>query len=224
MNILAVDTAAGPCSVAASSRDYCALRQEHTPSKQAECLVPLMEEVMTDVGISYDQLDTIAVTIGPGSFTGVRIGMAALQAIGMVHPHISYVGVNTLELMAFKAIQNSHVGAAFTVVQNAFRSQCYVQRFDVDCEAKMPIAVGAVELLDWAAFCERDAWHDIICTSDMGALPESLQRSAQLLTVDAQQMVELAKKRPVTQWLQAPVEPLYIRSPDAKIGKKQKLL
>lgn len=82
MKILAFDTANNTASVALSDNDnILAYAEELRPSMQAENLMPMIEQVMKAAQCSYDELDYLAVTNGPGSFTGIRIGLAVAKGI-----------------------------------------------------------------------------------------------------------------------------------------------
>ena len=86
MLILAIDTAAHLCSVAlhdgASGRDL-AVRSDDIGRGHAEVLMPMIAAVMDATGTGLPDLAAIAVTTGPGSFTGVRVGLAAAKGVGV---------------------------------------------------------------------------------------------------------------------------------------------
>ena len=84
-NILALDTAMGGCTACAAAGDRVVSRSAQMPRGQAEHLVPFAQEVMQGVELAYEQLDAILCTIGPGAFTGLRIGMSAARAFGLSH-------------------------------------------------------------------------------------------------------------------------------------------
>ena len=102
MNILAVDTALGACSAAllADGRilagSHCEMQRGH-----AEALAPMVRSVMQDAGLDFLALDRIAVTTGPGTFTGQRVGLAFARALGLALRK-PVIGVTTLDTMAKK--------------------------------------------------------------------------------------------------------------------------
>ena len=90
MKLLALDAATTSCSVACwSGGAVIAQREETADRRQAEILMPMVQSAMREAGFDYNMLDLIAVTIGPGSFTGVRIGLAAARGIPLheLTPH-----------------------------------------------------------------------------------------------------------------------------------------
>ena len=83
-NILAFDTALTGCNVAlvtASERRIS--RQVETQRDQAKLLVPMIQEVLEEGALGFDELDLIVATQGPGSFTGLRLGLATARALGV---------------------------------------------------------------------------------------------------------------------------------------------
>jgi tRNA threonylcarbamoyladenosine biosynthesis protein TsaB len=98
MRILAIDTALGACSACVIEHDRAepiGLSQLVLERGHAEALMPLLEQVMGTVDGGFASLNRIAVTIGPGSFTGLRVGLAAARAIGLA-VGAPVVGVTTL--------------------------------------------------------------------------------------------------------------------------------
>ncbi|MFL6689772.1 MAG: tRNA (adenosine(37)-N6)-threonylcarbamoyltransferase complex dimerization subunit type 1 TsaB, partial [Alphaproteobacteria bacterium] len=77
MKILAVDTALGACSVAVlSDKQVLSHRYEIMDRGHAEALAPMVQRAMQDAGLSFADLERLAVTTGPGTFTGQRVGLA----------------------------------------------------------------------------------------------------------------------------------------------------
>src|SRR3954464_3523204 len=86
MRVLAIDTALEACSAAVldTERPQAAVRESHLMARgHAEALMPLVARVMDKAGLDFKQLDRIAVTTGPGSFTGLRVGIAAARGIAL---------------------------------------------------------------------------------------------------------------------------------------------
>lgn len=104
LKILAFDTAVTGCAVAvydSGSGQSWADRVE-TERGQAEILVPMIEAVMRGASVSFSDLGLIAVTKGPGSFTGVRIGLATARALALA-AGLPLAGVSTLDILAHQS-------------------------------------------------------------------------------------------------------------------------
>ncbi|MPW29508.1 tRNA (adenosine(37)-N6)-threonylcarbamoyltransferase complex dimerization subunit type 1 TsaB [Agarivorans sp. B2Z047] len=104
-NILALDTSTENCSVALQWKGEVISKQEYSPRDHTQKILPFVEQVLAEAGVSLTQLDAIAFGRGPGSFTGVRIGVATAQglAFGADNP---MVAVSTLQAMAQQAYVN----------------------------------------------------------------------------------------------------------------------
>ncbi len=125
MKILAFDTCISGCSAALleDGKITCA-KKEYKPSQQAETLMILLEEALRAKGLEYKNLDLIAVTNGPGSFTGTRIGLMAAKGIALV-TGVPIFAASTLEVAAFAAAKTEKI----TIIQDAGRGMIYMQEF-----------------------------------------------------------------------------------------------
>jgi tRNA threonylcarbamoyladenosine biosynthesis protein TsaB len=223
MNILAFDTCLGSVSVAvhrAASRgepsivEVCELMQ----IGQAERLMPMLAAVMRDAGLHFRELDRIAVTCGPGSFTGVRVGVAAARALSLA-AGVEVVAPTSLAVMAARAgeLLGPPRANGLAVCVDARRGGIYLQLFDwPGGEALTPpevlsphegaqrvgarrvTAVGSgAELLAQAVAAAR--------VGEAEPTLVDLQPHARTLLSMAASLVPVA-----------PVRPLYLRAPDAK--------
>jgi len=107
----------------------------------AEAVVPMVASVMADSGLRYDQLDAIAVTIGPGTFTGIRIGLAAARGLALASSR-PMVGITTLEAIAHGAQANKR---SVLVLLDARKGQLYAQLFDWTLKPVAPPSVLATQ-------------------------------------------------------------------------------
>jgi len=100
--VLALDTSLDACSVAIVSGDtVLADLSERMQRGQAERLAPMVREAATQAGVAFSALDRLAVTTGPGSFTGVRVGLSFARALALAIAK-PCVGVSTLEALALQ--------------------------------------------------------------------------------------------------------------------------
>lgn len=146
--VLAFDTAMGECSVALWQKG--AIRA-HVAAKarnqQTRILLPLIEQVMRETGTTFADLQCIATTRGPGSFTGIRIGLATARALAFA-TNKPLTAITTLQLMAWQACTASpQHGLPILSAINAYRNQVYVQQFRFR-EALVPESEAQAVALD----------------------------------------------------------------------------
>ncbi|USV59452.1 tRNA (adenosine(37)-N6)-threonylcarbamoyltransferase complex dimerization subunit type 1 TsaB [Aeromonas encheleia] len=99
LKILAVDTATEACSAALLVGDKLFSRWEEAPRDHTRKILPMVQAVLDESGLSLDQLDAIAFGRGPGSFTGVRIGISVAQGLAF-GAGVPLIGISTLAAMA----------------------------------------------------------------------------------------------------------------------------
>ena len=130
MNILGIDTATTGCSVAVEIDGEIAARQwQEMERGQAERLNPMIGEVMGQAGLTFDGLTGIGVTIGPGAFTGLRIGLAAARAIGLA-ARVPVIGITTFAALA-RAVPGSELsGRTLVIAVNGKRRDVFAQTSD----------------------------------------------------------------------------------------------
>jgi tRNA threonylcarbamoyladenosine biosynthesis protein TsaB len=145
--LLALDCAAGACSVAVlDATGVLAAAHRAMDRGQAEALMPMIADVLAEAGIAARDLGAVAATVGPGSFTGVRIGLAAARGIALA-AGLPTVPVTTLEAVAETAEPGPE---PLLVVLDAKRNDFYGQWFAPNGAALGAARAVAAELL-WAA-------------------------------------------------------------------------
>lgn len=132
MRILGFDTATNACS-AAVWRDgrVVARRFEPMARGHAERLMPMILEVMAEAGENFSGLDAIAVTNGPGAFTGLRIGLAAARGLALAEG-LPCVAVTTLDAVAAGVPEAERRNRVLLVVLETKRADVYAQAFAPD--------------------------------------------------------------------------------------------
>jgi tRNA threonylcarbamoyladenosine biosynthesis protein TsaB len=178
--------------------------------------MPMIAEVMAEAGLAFAELDRIAVTVGPGTFTGVRVGVAAARglALGTVLP---VVGATSLAVMAHRARQDIEVyrERLLAVAVDARRGVVFIQLFPAaqgethhpqlltPAEAARLIGAGSAILVGSGADAVAQA---------VAAAGGTGQAHLPDLQPDAVSLAELAPRlAPIH-----PLRPLYLRPPDAK--------
>jgi tRNA threonylcarbamoyladenosine biosynthesis protein TsaB len=206
MLVLAFDTALETCSAAitADGRTLAA-RSEPMARGHQERLAPLVEEVAREAGVAFTELDRIGVTRGPGSFTGLRVGLAFAKGLGFALGR-PVVGIGVLEALAAGA-----PGVTAAVI-DARRSQVYVQAFRAGAAVTEPEALSIESALGQLGPLSPTRLVGPGARLLAAAFPEAeLVESAGVdPTVLARFTAAAAEPLP------AP-EPLYLRAPDAKL-------
>src|SRR3954453_10354176 len=128
MRILAIDTALGACAACIVDRDKLEpLARESIPMERghAEALLPLIDRIVSSVERGFASLDRVAVTVGPGSYTGLRVGIAAARAIGLA-AGVPVVGVATLSAYLAPLLAGERRGVIAAAI-DAKHGQLYLQ-------------------------------------------------------------------------------------------------
>jgi tRNA threonylcarbamoyladenosine biosynthesis protein TsaB len=204
MIVLGLDTCLSACSVAVVDGErILAARSEAMARGHQERLAPLTAEVMAQAGQAFDRIERVGVTVGPGSFTGLRVGLAFAKGLAAALG-VPAVGVGVLEALA---TSEPH-GLTFAVL-DARRGQVYLQAFE-DGQALMapdvlPVEVAAARMAEISA--GRPA---TLIGSGAGLLGDP--DAASPVGADPAVVARLAANRPAL----AP-KPLYLRAPDARL-------
>ena len=133
MNILAIDTAGRSAAVAVMQNDRLLYEQiGNTGLTHSETLLPMVDAALRAAGLTCDDIDLYGVTNGPGSFTGLRIGLAAVKGLALPR-QTPCCGVSTLAALAFGLAGCGTVIGA----QDARRGQVYWAGFDLATHAQI---------------------------------------------------------------------------------------
>jgi tRNA threonylcarbamoyladenosine biosynthesis protein TsaB len=130
--LIAFDTSAAHCAAALLLGDRVITRVDEMAKGQAEHLMPMLEEMLTNEGLGWRDLDGIGVGVGPGNFTGIRISVSAARglALGLAKPAI---GVNGFDARAYGE------DFPFTATIPAPREKSYAQQFHAPGQTSKPI-------------------------------------------------------------------------------------
>ncbi|MDF1604013.1 tRNA (adenosine(37)-N6)-threonylcarbamoyltransferase complex dimerization subunit type 1 TsaB [Nocardioides sp. YIM 152315] len=101
------------------------------PMKHAEQLAPLIDRAMSDAGLVRQDLTAVGVGVGPGPFTGLRVGLVTARTLGHVLD-IPVYGVCSLDVLAVQAVDTGEVAEPFAVATDARRKEVYLARYDAD--------------------------------------------------------------------------------------------
>ena len=216
MLILAIDTALDACAAAVLDTEASKLiAQESQAMKRghAEALMPLIARVMKASGVGFAALDRIAVTTGPGSFTGLRVGLSAARGIALAADK-PVVGLTTLTAFAAPVVAQNAAQPVISAI-DARHDHVYFQVVSGDGSSLVRPRVAPVEeALEAARF---GAPHLVGNAAQL--LADRWPADAPPFKVDAQPAPDIAW----VAWLgaavspdAAPARPYYLRAPDAK--------
>jgi len=140
--LLAIETSTEACSVALRKDDTVISRYQVIPRLHAKRLLPMVDEVIQEAGTTLSQLDAVAFTAGPGSFTGLRIACSVAQGIAM-GADIGVLPVSTLATLALGAYRQ--LGLPFlAVLLDARMKEVYSGCYQIENE--LPVLIGQEQL------------------------------------------------------------------------------
>lgn len=215
--ILALDTATEACSVALSYQGNISTVDELSPRTHTQRILPMIDELLQKAGITINHVDTLVFGRGPGSFTGVRVGVGIAQGLAL-GANLPVVGVSNLLTMAEQAYQQLGAKEVVALI-DARMGEVYFAQYLHDengwhtvvneqvCSpesaitqiqtTKQPAVVGT----GWSAYRQfTEAGLDVICT-------EITLPSAQFMLALAQSEIEQGNTQSAFE-----VEPVYLRN------------
>lgn len=220
MKVLAFDSSGSGCAAAVLSGERVLAHESVAMLRgQAEHLVPMIARVMTASGVGFGALDLIAVTLGPGAFTGVRIGIATAQGLALA-TGVPALGLGSFEAVAAAVPDASLAGRALLVALESRREELFLQAFH---SRRTPISAGAlVAAAHWGTAApagplvlagdgaERlgSAFED----RDIAMAPESG-------AIDPVALARLAAERWRAGARSERLEPRYLHAPDVTLAK-----
>lgn len=215
MRILAIDTALGACSACVLDAGEAApLAHEQTAMDRghAEALMPMIERVMQAVPGGFASLDRVAVTVGPGSYTGLRVGISAARAIAFA-AGIPAIGVTTLAATAAPLI-GKEPGRVIAAALDARHGQVWFQV--VSGEGRQLVALRQVSYRD-AARAIGAGPVGIVGSSALAVANEAWAIGLDALVLDearAPDIAWVARLGLIADPESAPPRPLYLKAPE----------
>lgn len=210
--LLAVDTAVGACSAALLEGDRIRAHIfEPMERGHAERLAPMVDEAMKAASADFKNLERLAVTTGPGTFTGQRVGLAFMRGLRLAL-QIPLIGVTTLEAMAAAAMAETGQTRA-SAIHDARREEAYLLLKDGDAVVQPPVVLPFVD----AVARIKTFGPGVLAGTGAAQARETLGDGFILSHIrqpDALWVARLARLLPAPK--DAP-GPLYLRAPDAKL-------
>jgi len=225
LTVLAFDTATSSCAIALwHDGEILAEAQQMLERGHAEVLVPMIEGVLSDASLSYQELELLAVTVGPGAFTGIRIGLATARALALASD-LPLIGVTNFEALAHAVPAEERRGRNLLIVLETKRADFYTCGYDENLSLLAePKAIDEDGLIELAAGIAKD-----------GALllaGDCLERAQQVLQkndldilissgsnhVDPTVVAELAAAKLKSSTAIENPAPLYLKPPDVNMS------
>jgi len=211
--ILALETGSRACSVAVfnSPADIPASLHENTDHGHATMLMPMIDQAMAQAGCGYGDLARIAVAVGPGSFTGIRVGLAAALGLSLASG-VPVVGISSFLTVA----EVERQGRRLFVLLDSRREEPFLVELDAALRFIQPPAVVKPDALDSILAAAQP----LILAGDAPAIAryaeqagiESIQAAPNALAV-AQLAADQARRYDL------PPKPVYVRPPDVTMPK-----
>ncbi len=211
MRILVIDTAGTRCAVGLFDVDDAPIeivsRSEAMARGHAEALLPMVDAVMSDAASTWTVVDRIAVVRGPGSFTGVRIGIAAARGLALA-AQCPAVGVTVFDALRASLGEQDPMAVAL----DARRGQVFVQSFDEQGIGATPAAVD----IDDAVNAIPDGVRRVAGSGAAMVADATEGRLTVISEVTNANLATIATLGAACDPAVAPATPLYLRPPDAK--------
>jgi len=218
MRILAIDTALEACSAAVldtAPGTVIAHEQQPMVRGHAEALMPIVQRVMQNAGVAFTDLDRIAVTVGPGSFTGLRVGIAAARGLALATARPA-VGLSTLSAFAAPFIADDDTLPVVAAI-DARHSHVYLQIFG---QGGRTLLAPRLATLSEAVRRAAATGAPRITGTAAGLLAESWPADEPPPTaIDHRRAPDIgwvARLGAAAEDSGAPPKPLYLRAPDAQ--------
>lgn len=215
MKVLGFDCAGGSCSAALLvGSEIVSSRHAAMERGQAEALLPMIEAVLAETRLEIGALDLIAVTVGPGSFTGVRTGLATARGLSLASG-TPLIGVTCFAVVA-DAVARATCDEPLLVALESKRAELFLQRFERQ---------GSSE----PALVPENAWSSVAPTGPFLLAGDGAERFAaavpredlRIVPCDAPMLAAAVARLGADQWElgeRSPPVPLYLRAPDVTVA------
>lgn len=233
MQLLAFDTATPATAVALACGDGRTLTRCHVPAGgerpgHATRLLPLALELLEEAGIDWPALDRLAVGAGPGTFTGIRIGVATARALSQAHA-LPLVGVSTLEALADAARKREPAAGPVLAVIDARRGEAFVAAWAADgAQLLAPAALTPDALADAVGALPARQESPLAVGDGAIRFREQLEAAGAVVPADGspQHRVDAAAHCRLAVVMEPParnaVLPAYLRLPDAELALRRR--
>lgn len=225
--LLAIDTAGSACSVAVG-RGAAMLAAESEPLRHghAEALLPMIDRVMQAAGLPPEILDGIVVAVGPGGFTGIRVGLGAAHGVALAL-QVPLIGVTSFMAVMAALTDRAMAPGAVLIALDSRRDDLYVQLFDQITGEPLaaPAAVLPKALADYLTGSAGMA--RLLIAGDVAEMAAAALRGRCHVTIaagsapDARGVLAAGLRQIERDPAGSPACPLYLRPPDVTLPKRR---
>lgn len=212
--MLAINTAFMTANLALKTPEgVTVLKDIDAKSKHSENVLKTIDEMCMQANENVLDVGTIAVVVGPGSFTGLRIGVAIAKALGCVNNELKFVGMSSLELMAYIYVNNFKPKGDFVCVLNALSGLYFVAKFNSDGRK-----IEKEAMIDGDGLSKYDEQF-VVLNGDLHL------QNAHEIEIDCQSVLDFALKKEAEKEFvsQSNLEPVYLRSSQAEDNLKKNI-
>lgn len=214
--ILAIETGTRSCSVAIVTRlqDTPVFNLVETDHGHATMLMPMIEQALKESGCAYGDLSRIAVAVGPGSFTGIRVGLAAALGLSLASG-VPAVGISSLQAVGLLDV-GPRQGRRFFALLDSRREEPFLAELDEDLGFLQPPAVVALDALQSVLAAARP----LILAGDAPAIERFAgQEGIRLMKTAPNALSVAALASDPAHRFDLPPKPVYVRPPDVTMPK-----
>lgn len=211
---LIIDTSLGQSNLALAVGGEVYSAQVDRSSQQAEWLVSEIDGLMQKAEIDYSELTELMSAVGPGSFTGIRVGLAAARALLLAYPEVLPYSISSLHAMAqtaFAAHQETlGAGETLLILNRAGKGELYAQRFKNANEQLQTVGEPLLAKPEMIAI-HASYWLAGNGVSQLAEGAYDAARDLNITRISASALLTV----PLEKLSEGAPEPLYIRPPDA---------
>lgn len=181
--ILVINTAMMVANLALADESKAVLRDVDAKCKHSENVLKTIDDMCEEAGVDILQVDNVAVVVGPGSFTGLRIGVSIAKALGCVNKNIKFVPLSSLEIMAYIVAKKRGVKGRFACAINALSGLVFVCEFDEK----------GIKLTDERMI--KDVEFEALAMPKFAIAGDVTGEAIEFIEIDSASLVEFAKQK-----------------------------
>jgi tRNA threonylcarbamoyl adenosine modification protein YeaZ len=203
VNILAFETSIGNCSVALSCNGKITYSESSQKMMQSEQLIPMINDILSRNSITYKELSAVACSIGPGSFTGIRVGVAAALGIKKAQPHIKLIGISTLDALSNgSSLDGLKASEKILVILRSYGEEFYAQEFKYNQVSPAEIIVLSQQELE----IHKKNYNLIISNEEL--------ENCKMINLNARSIMDISINKYGSTASNASIEPIYVKKPN----------